>query len=739
MDEDITRFISVLKKSQLADNIVYAKTMEGKEGILYPIPSFIDASLKKNLSERGIEKVYSHQHEGLTLLNEGNNIIVTTPTGSGKTLIYNLSVITRLKKDSKSKALYIFPTKALAQNQLKTLKEFAADITAEIYDGDTTQDARKRIKNRLPDILITNPDMLHIGILPFHNRWCNFFSQLNFVVIDEVHTYRGIFGSQVAHIIRRLRRICRHYGKYPQFILLSATIDKPADFAEKLTSIPFVSVEKSSSPEGRKHFIFMDAGPESPYPLAINTLFANLKFGLSTILFTQSRKASELLHMWIHRRIGRFDPKVSAYRAGYLAEERHDIEKKMFSGEMKGIISTSALELGIDIGSLDCCILFGYPGSITSTWQRIGRVGRSKKDSIIIFIGMQDALDRYFIKNPEEFFRRKFEDVIINPYNPIISEAHLKCASFELPIEDKDAQLYGKQLMSILEKKPFLKTPDGKKYCFIGKPPHMDINIRTISDIFAIVEIGTDRLIGEIDGSRVFSECYPGSIYLHQGKQYEILLIDIEKKCVTAKRSKVDFYTQPNWWEKIEILEEENKKDKEFPIRLGKIKVTTQVISYEKRREKDKTLIGRYQLILPPQQFQTKSIWIEISSGKMVDLKKKMDFQGSIHAVEHAIIGILPLTVTCDRWDIGGYSFSFHPQTKAATIFIYDGYPGGIGIVDTAYSRSTLILKSAYEVIRTCKCDTGCPSCIQSPKCGNNNNPLDKKGALLLLKQMIPN
>jgi len=267
----------------------------------------------------------------------------------------------------------------------------------------------------------------------------------------------------------------------------------------------------------------------------------------------------------------------------------------------------------------------------------------------------------------------------------------------------------------------------------------MDINIRTISDIFAIVEIGTDRLIGEIDGSRVFSECYPGSIYLHQGKQYEILLIDIEKKCVVAKHSKVDFYTQPNWWEKIEILEEENKKDKEFPIRLGKIKVTTQVISYEKRREKDKTLIGRYQLILPPQQFQTKSIWIEISSGKMVDLKKKMDFQGSIHAVEHAIIGILPLTVTCDRWDIGGYSFSFHPQTKAATIFIYDGYPGGIGIVDTAYSRSTLILKSAYEVIRTCKCDTGCPSCIQSPKCGNNNNPLDKKGALLLLKQMIPN
>lgn len=491
--DSLAKFLFAIKNSRWNKNIVCIKTLQGKTGTFHKMPSFMDCSIKGFLEARGIESIYSHQREGLQKLNEGSNIIVTTPTGSGKTLIYNLPVIEHIKRNKGSKALYVFPTKALAQNQLKTLKEFEG-LTAEIYDGDTPDALRKKIKNRPPDILLTNPDMIHLGILPFHRTWRNFLAKLSFIVIDEVHTYKGVFGSQVAHIIRRLRRICNCYGSRPRFILLSATINQPAIFAEKLAALPFCDITKSSAPAGKKHFVFMDAEAVSPYPLAIDMLLESMKSGLSTILFTKSRKASELLQIWTRQRLGSMAEEVSAYRAGYMAEERRYIEKKLFSGEMKGVISTSALELGMDVGSLDCCILFGYPGSITSTWQRIGRVGRGSKDSIIVFIGMPDALDQYFIKNPEEFFKKTYEDVIINPENRIISENHLKCASVELPIEEKDLNFYGKYMLDVIGKKPFIKTPNGKKYCFTGKPPHRDINIRTIGEIFSIVEADTGKI-----------------------------------------------------------------------------------------------------------------------------------------------------------------------------------------------------------------------------------------------------
>lgn len=701
------------------------------------MPPFIDSGLREFLEKKGIGKMYSHQVEGLQYLHEGKNVIVTTPTGSGKTLIYNLSAANRIKHGRENKALYIFPTKALTQDQLKKVREFDF-LTAEIYDGDTPADVRQRIKRKPPDILLTNPDMLHVGLLPFHHTWRSFLSKLTFIVIDEVHTYKGIFGSQVAHVIRRLRRICSHYGSSPQFILLSATINKPADFAEKIAAAPFTSVEKSSAPTGKKHFVFMDTELDSPYPLAINMLLESMESGLSAIVFTRSRKASELLQVWTHQRLGATSEAVSAYRAGYLAEERRAIEKKLFSGEMKGVIATSALELGMDVGSLDCCILFGYPGSITSTWQRIGRVGRGKKNSIVIFIGMQDALDQYFIKNPGEFFKRTFEDVIINPENRIISENHLKCASAELPIEEEDIILYGDYILETLEKKPFMKAPGSRRYCYLGKPPHRDINIRSIGDIFSISEAVTGKVVGEIEENKVFSECYPGSIYLHHGKKYEVIFINEEAKSVAVKNIKADFYTQPNWWEKIEILEEKAQRGGKYTVKSGIIEVTTQVISYEKRRENDKTLISLHQLSLPPQNFQTESVWIEIPEDTVIEFKKRdIDFHGSIHAAEHSIISIFPLAVTCDRWDIGGYSFPFHRQTKSAAIFIYDGYPGGVGIAGTAYDRFSTILKSAYDITKMCKCESGCPSCIQSPKCGSNNNPLDKAGALLLLKDII--
>lgn len=732
---NIKNYLEFLKAQK---NTVFLKIIEKEKEEFYPVPSFIDEKLKSFLKKKGIEKLYQHQVEGLEKLKNGENIIITTPTGSGKTLIYNLFIINEKIKNPETKALYIFPTKALTQDQQKTLKEFNL-ISSEIYDGDTPEDVRKKIKRSLPSIILTNPDMLHAGILLYHSTWRNFFSNLRFIVIDEVHTYRGIFGSQVSHVLRRLRRICNYYGSNPAFILASATINTPEKFAKELVGIEFSPVIKSSSGSGKKYFFFWDTGFESPYHQAITLLTESIKNNLSTIIFTNSRKSTELLQMWAVGRNKYLSEIISSYRAGYLPEERRKIEKKLFEGKLKGVISTSALELGIDVGNLDCCILFGYPGSITSTWQRIGRIGREKKDGIVIFMGLQDALDQFFIRNPEEFFKRKYEDVIINFQNEIISENHLKCAAVELPVGERDFEIYGEFIRKILvEKKIFSKTYDGKRYFYTGKIPHRGINLRTIGEIFSIVEIDNEKVIGEIEENKVFYECHPGAIYLHHGEKYEVIFINLQEKIVVVQKGKVDYYTQPNWWEKIEIIEKEKEKGEKVKINYGRIEVTSQVVSYEKRREKDKTLLSIHQLNLPSQKFQTQSLWIEIPENLPSEFKKKnIDFHGSIHGAEHAIIGIFPLEITCDRMDIGGYSFPFHNQTQKPTIFIYDGYPGGVGITKEGFGRIEKIINYAIETVKNCKCELGCPSCIQSPKCGNNNRPLDKKGSLTLLKLLF--
>ncbi|MCS7180568.1 MAG: DEAD/DEAH box helicase, partial [bacterium] len=533
-------------------------------------PDFIHPNLFKNLEKRGIIKIYFHQKEGLEKLNQGKNIIVTTPTGSGKTLIYNLFILNEILKNPQIKGLYIFPTKALTQDQLKTLKEFEF-VKGEIYDGDTPEDIRKKIKMNLPHIILTNPDMIHTAFLPFHEKWRNFFSRLKFIVIDEVHTYRGIFGSNVSHVIRRLRRICNLYGSEPQFILLSATINEPEKFAEELVGVEFSRVYESSSPLPKKYIVFWNSQFESYYTQAIELLRECIDFGFSTILFTNSRKSAELLQLWATKKDKKIENFVSSYRAGYLPEERREVERKLFTGQLKGVISTSALELGIDIGYLDTCILFGYPGTMISTWQRIGRVGR-KREGLVIFMALEDALDQYFIRNPEEFIKREFEDIIINFENEIIATNHLKCASYEYPLSlENDINFYRDVLMKTIEKEKFSKTRDGRFY-YMGRPIHWDLNLRSIGDIYSIFEIDEEKQIGEIEEDKIFFECHPGAIYLHKGKKYEVLFINFEKKIVVVEKNFEDYYTQPNWWEKIDILNIE--KVKKIKIKFGEIEVT---------------------------------------------------------------------------------------------------------------------------------------------------------------------
>ena len=729
------KFLNYLKNSELKEFIVYSKIIEEKKGEKYPIPEFIDPLIRNYYKKEGIEKIFLHQKEGIEKLQEGKNIIITTPTGSGKTFIYNTFIINEILKNPEIKALYIFPTKALTQDQLKKLKKISQkipSITAEIYDGDTPENIRKKIKRKFPSIILTNPDMLHIGILPFHHIWRKFLSNLSFVVIDEVHTYRGVFGSNVSHVIRRLRRICENYGSRPYFILSSATIKNPEKFAKELAGLDFYAVKKNTAPSGKRYFIFWDTYDKSPYTQAISLLKKCIENNLSTIVFTNSRKSAELLQMWGRKNFS-LKNVISAYRAGYLPEERREIEKKLFEGTLKGVIATSALELGIDVGSLDTCILFGYPGSIISTWQRAGRVGRGYKNSVVIFMGLSDALDKYFLRKPEEFLKREYEDVIINFENEIITENHLKCACFEMPFKQEDTKFYGDFVKEILDKN-FKKTFDGR-YFYSGRYPHREINLRTIGEIFSIVEINTEKIIGEIEENKVYYDCHPGAIYLHHGNKYQVLFINSEKKNVIVEKVDAKYYTQVNWWEKIEILETLKEKGEVFKFKFGKIEVTTNFVSYEKRREKDKTLMGLYQLNLPSLKFQTQSLWIEIPEEIIEKFKKKkIDFHGSIHATEHSIIGVFPLEVPSDRMDIGGYSFPFHNQTQKATIFIYDGYPGGVGITKAGFERIEKIIEYAIETVENCKCEIGCPSCIQSPKCGNNNRPLDKKGCIELLK-----
>ncbi|MCM8818014.1 MAG: DEAD/DEAH box helicase [Candidatus Omnitrophica bacterium] len=735
MEKDIRKFVEQIAK-KYKENVVKVIEIEERKGQFYPIPDFILKLLKEKLKNKGIKGIYLHQKQGLERLNHGENIIVTTPTGSGKTLIYNIFIANEILKNPDITSLYIFPTKALTQDQLKTLKEFEF-IKSEIYDGDTPEDIRKKIRINFPNIILTNPDMLHVGILPFHEKWKRFFSRLRFIVIDEVHTYRGIFGSNVSHVIRRLRRICNLYQSNPQFILLSATINQPEKFAEEFVGVKFSVVRQSSSPLPKKYIIFWNSQFESYYTHAINLLRESINYGLSTILFTNSRKSAELLQLWAIKSDKKIENLVSSYRAGYLPEERREIERKLFTGQLKGVISTSALELGIDVGYLDNCILFGYPGTIISTWQRIGRVGR-KREGLVIFIALEDALDQYFIRNPDEFIKRQFEDVIINFENEVISSNHIKCASYEYPLNlEVDRKIYGDSLNKIIEKEKFFKTRDGR-YFFPGKPIHWDLNLRSVGEIYSIFDIDDEKQIGEIEQDKVLFECHPGAIYLHKGKKYEVTFINFEKEMVVVEKNYGDYYTQPNWWEKIDILNIEKEKGKEVKIKFGEIEVTKQVVSYEKRRERDKTLIGTYMLNLPSQKFKTQSLWIEISDQIVYEVKeKKLDFPGGIHAVEHSMIGIFPLVVTCDRFDIGGYSFPFHQQTQKSTIFIYDGYPGGVGITKLGFERIEEIIKIAYEVVLKCKCEIGCPSCIVSPKCGNNNRPLSKSTSLYLFSYII--
>ncbi|MBW2444080.1 MAG: DEAD/DEAH box helicase [Deltaproteobacteria bacterium] len=737
---------SLVNSKRLGPQVAYRTILEQtpvrwSESILRCSPA-----VQQALRAAGIVNLYRHQEQAIHQIRNGQDVIVATPTASGKSMIYNLPVLERFQADVTSRSLYIFPLKALAQDQLRAFEQLAANFqkprpTSVIYDGDTSAYKRKRIREAPPNLILTNPEMVHLSFLAHHRKWNHFFENLQTVVVDEVHTYRGVMGSHLAQIFRRFHRICRHYGASPTFVFSSATVANPARLARQLTAKEAAAITHSGAPQGRRHLVFVN--PETgPAQAAILLLKAALIRELRTIVYTQSRKLTELITVWAAEQSGKFADRISAYRAGFLPEERRDIENRLSNGELLAVISTSALELGIDIGDLDLCILVGYPGSVVSTWQRGGRVGRSGQESALILIAGEDALDQYFIRNPEDLLKRPPESAVVNPYNPQILAQHVECAAAELPLRAGEFFINDKHVIPTLEYLEgtgiLLRDADGDRLYAKRNSPHRRVDIRGSGNQFQIVCRKSGKSRGQIDEFRAFRETHPGAVYLHRGQTFLVDSLDLNTRTITVTPAEVDYYTQIRGYKEIDIIEIFARKfawgAKTF---FGRLKVTDQVTEYEVRRIHGKNLITSVALDLPPQVFETEGMWFQIPRAVSDAVTSKgLDFMGGIHAVEHAAIGVFPLLVMADRNDLGGLSTLFHPQLDSAGVFIFDGIPGGAGLNREAYERADGLLDSTLNAIEGCDCEAGCPSCVQSPKCGSGNRPIDKAAAAMILTHL---
>jgi DEAD/DEAH box helicase domain-containing protein len=703
--------------------------------------------LAEALRGLGIPRLYRHQGEALAAIRAGRHVLVATPTASGKTLVYNLPVLATMLAEPEAHALYLFPLKALEQDQLKALRELdgalpSPFLKAGIYDGDTPPAERQALRSRPPHVLISNPDMLHVGLLPYHDGWKDFFSRLRYVVIDEVHTYRGIFGSHIAQVLRRLRRVCNYYGSAPQYLMFSATIAQPAEFIRKLTALEVEIFAESGAPRSGRHFLFLNPATGAA-TVASRLLVAACRQRFATICFTQARKITELIHLWALRQAPELRRYLSSYRAGFLPEERREIEQSLARGKMLGVVSTSALEMGIDIGGLDVCILVGYPGTMVTTWQRIGRVGRKGRDSLVVLVAQPDALDQYFLKHPEEFFGRPLETAVIDPDNPFVVKAHLPCAAREYPLISGSEALFDLEthapLVDELTKEHRLQqSADGQAWFARGFPAK-EVNIRGIGESFAIFLAGRKRPLGHIDGHRALRECHPGAVYLHKAETYAVEKLDLERRNVWVIPIEPNYFTRIQTEKDTEILEvRQSRRVAGFTAYTGRLKVTENILAYEKRRLPGQELLGVVPLDLPPQIFETVGMWLEIPDPvKQAVYQAGGHFMGGIHALEHAMIGMFPLFALADRYDIGGLSHPAHPQVGRAAIFIYDGYPGGVGLAERAYEILEDLLKRTLELVAACPCEDGCPSCIHSPKCGSGNKPLDKQAALRIAALLL--
>jgi DEAD/DEAH box helicase domain-containing protein len=734
-------------------SLVHVRELPARPSALEPLPADLPDVLVERLRLLGIEGLYPHQAEALERVRAGRNVVISTGTASGKSLVYHLAVAAEAVADPKRTALYLFPTKALARDQLRWVRSLRLpQVKAAVYDGDTPSAERPLIR-RSANLLLSNPDMLHASLLPDHARWADFFLRLSLVVVDEAHVARGVFGSHVAMVLRRLRRLVAHYGGDPRVVLASATIGNPSELAERLVGVPFDAVTEDASPSGGKVFALYDppvideeSGARRSALTDASAIMARLaEDGIRSIGFARSRRAAELLAEFTRRELtGELRRRVKSYRAGYLPEDRRRLERELAGGELVAVASTNALELGIDIGSLDAAILVGYPGTRASMWQQAGRAGRRTEGSLGILVAQDDPLDQFLVTHPEELFDRPPEAAVIDPRNPFVLGPHLACAARELPLADEELTRFWPDaggVVADLESRGELVRRRELLHHRGRSSPHRQVDIRSASGhTFAIVIEDTGELLGTVDEARAYYHVHPGAVYLHQGESFLVRQLDLDARVALVSRADPDHYTRSRDTTDVGVIatDEETTIGDDVSTSYGTVHVTNQVVAYVRTHVATGETLEIVPLSLPPQTLETKAVWWAIPQ-RVLDRAALAPAQvpGAAHAAEHAAIGLLPLVATCDRWDVGGVSTNFHPDTGSCAIFIYDGYPGGAGIAERGYRSAVRLLRSTLETVRNCPCAHGCPSCVQSPKCGNGNEPLDKAGAVSLLAAIL--
>ena len=729
------------------EEIAYRGLEPAREARTEPLPADLDPRVASTLVANGVTALYRHQAETWNAARRGENVVVTTGTASGKSLAFNLPVLDAIAREPKARALYVYPTKALAQDQARALAELRLKgLRPAIYDGDTPPEQRWQIR-KWSNLILTNPDLLHVGLLPHHDRWGDVLSNLRFVVVDEAHVYRGVFGSHVANVLRRLRRLARIYDADPRFLLATATIANAGALALALTGEPATLVESDTSPRAEREVAIwnpplLDAGlglRASALGDAARLLSQLASRDLRTICFAKSRKAAELIHRFTVERVdGETARRLAPYRAGYTAEQRREIERRLVDGELLGVTATDALELGIDIGHLDCAISVGFPGTVASLRQLWGRAGRRDR-GLAVLIASEDALDQFFAREPDALLERRVEAAILDHENMRILDPHVLSAAYEAPLADPDAAELGTVALERAAVLPELeRTPAG--FVWKGRDyPAARISLRSgDAEAVAVVEHETGSLLGLVERERAYSTVHQGAVYLHLGEQYLVEELDLDGRVALVAPAGVDWYTQAKK-ESETTIEEEVRVEPRLGVELsfGRVSVTEQVVAYARKAVRDGSTLDVVPLLLPETTFETEAVWFSPNDELLAGLEQMPTLLGTLHAAEHALIALLPLQAMCDRWDIGGLSTNVHYQTGRPTIFVYDGHAGGVGITERGFERFEGWAGDTHRLLERCPCADGCPSCVQSPKCGNLNEPLDKAGARTLLGRML--
>ena len=725
-------------------------SLPSREATLVKLPD-LEPELSEALRKMGASRLYSHQLEAYERVRAGENVVVATATASGKSLCYKIPAFQNALSRASRRAVFLYPTKALAQDQLGKIKAFGLrGVHPATYDGDTPHALRADIR-RKANVLLTNPDMLNIGILPNHEAWADFLRNLEIVAVDEAHVLRGVFGSHVAAVLRRLRRVAKLHGGDPRFVLTSATIANPQELAESLTGLPFALVDNDGASTGERRVVFRnpplldkEKGERRSLLTEGALVFSNLvSQGVRTIAFARTRKAAELIYRYAANRLGvEGARRISPYRAGYTPRERREIEGRLFRGDLLGVVSTNALELGVDVGALDAVVCCGYPGSVASVWQQWGRAGRGKDPALAVYIPGRDALDQFLFENPPRVLGRRVEAARVTMENPYILGPHLLAAAHEAPLDAGDEEYFGPAYRSVAKammEARALASSGGRLVYVGGDNPARNISLRSASSETVLIADGEGELIGTAEATRAPSELHPGATYLHRGTAYEVEELDLTAHRAVARSVPNRYYTRPRVETDVEVIEEIEKRDlaNGASLHWGRVRTTDSVTYFKKVRVADDKEVGVYPLDLPDVMLETQALWITLPALPREARPSFESFGGALHAGEHGMIGLLPLFAMCDRADIGGLSTPVHRQSRLPTVFVYDGYPGGVGISRRGYDAFESLARDTLGVITRCPCEKGCPACIQSPKCGNWNEPLSKDGAVSLLRYLL--